>query len=174
MARKSNSSQEVSQVEIRAAYSPRVRLTTPVIGESKTHQSFKEECDPTNIVNRFAKGLPIDHVARVPPTYQDCGSADFHGVMNLNRKVQEAFDQLPYDEKLKYDNDALAWALTADQDDLSVDPDKSASTTSNTDAAASDPRLQETSPASQRSVRSADDPPSERAARDARGPVEPL
>lgn len=72
--------------------------------ESKTKQSFKEECDINIIVERF--GITYQMPAGVvAPTHQDFSEVeDFQSAMNAIAKSREAFEQLPAEVRYRFHN----------------------------------------------------------------------
>jgi len=105
---------------IRDAYSKRVSVISEIGGESKTHQSFKDECDIKNIVNRYARGETTPQ-ARGLAKYVDNPSMDFHEAINKAIEVQEAFESnTDPKQRSEYGDNAFAWLadqLTQKQSD---------------------------------------------------------
>lgn len=73
----------VARPYIRKPYE-RVRTTTPVIGESMTHQSHAETCDINNIIRKF------DNTGTLPPARYEPQYADVTG---LQTDLTEAYNQ---------------------------------------------------------------------------------
>jgi len=74
----------------------RHRFTTPVGKESKTKQSFADECDINKIVARYRDQGIWDSLAKRTPTYGDfSGAEDLHTAMNITIAAQAEFDALP-------------------------------------------------------------------------------
>lgn len=77
--------------------------------ESKTKQSFVEECDINTIVRRFniTGQLPSDVSA---PTYADYDDVfDFHSAMSAVAKAHEAFEAMPAEIRSRFHNDPGAF-----------------------------------------------------------------
>lgn len=92
--------------EIRGPYSPRLRVGLEFEGqESKTHQSFKDQCDINNIVRRHAQGDVLHHVNTRPGRFLDVTPMDFREAMQTVVEVREAFDGLSAQERSEYAND---------------------------------------------------------------------
>ncbi len=89
----------------RSAHSPRKRVTTAV-GEtdSRTHQSFKDECDINTIVRRHASGDVTHHVNKSQPMFISVEPMDFREALELTRTVRDQFQQLPAQERSEYGN----------------------------------------------------------------------
>lgn len=84
----------------------RRRVTTPVGARSRTHQSFKDECDVNNIMARYAKTGVLDHVRRSAPVYGDFVEvADYHTALNVMIEAQDMFDALPAKVRRRFNND---------------------------------------------------------------------
>lgn len=73
--------------------------------ESKTKQSFAEECDINTIVRRFHLTGELPTNVRMP-TYQDfVGVFDFHSAMNAIVQASEAFDEMPAEVRARFHNE---------------------------------------------------------------------
>lgn len=73
----------------------RHRFTTEVGTESKTKQSFRDDCDINKIVARY-KATGMYPQTGKTPTYGDFSMADgLHSAMNLVQEAQQEFDRLP-------------------------------------------------------------------------------
>lgn len=68
-------------------------------------QSQKDDADINVIVRRFGLTGTLPENVRVP-TYGDFSEVvDFQSAMNVVRQAQEAFDELPSDVRLRFNND---------------------------------------------------------------------
>lgn len=69
-------------------------------------QAEAASCDMDNILRRFANG-DISVLSQAQGFYADVASAPMHftDALNMVRSVEDAFGQLPADEREKYDND---------------------------------------------------------------------
>lgn len=73
--------------------------------ERMTKDSFADEADINNLVERFGLGapLPVGHEA---PTYLDYGEVfDYHSAMNAVAKGNEAFMLMPANVRYRFQND---------------------------------------------------------------------
>lgn len=126
----------MTDVVIRTAYDPRERVAKDCGENMMTKQSFKDECDVNNIMNKFRRDGLLTHVAAVEGRYGDFGDVgSFHEAMNTVRTAQEMFETVPSEIRAEFGNDPgafLDWAVNADEAALrekgllppaSVDPD---------------------------------------------------
>ena len=69
-------------------------------------QAEAAACDMDNILRRFANG-DISVLSQSQGVYADVADAPMHftDALNMVRSVEDAFGQLPADEREKYDND---------------------------------------------------------------------
>lgn len=74
--------------------------------ESRTHQSFTEECDPNYVVDRHNRGLDIT-LNRARPMYGDFTGApgSYHEALNILRTTGELFMELDAKVRAQFDND---------------------------------------------------------------------
>lgn len=73
--------------------------------ETRTKQSFKEECDINTIMRKFnvTGQLPQNVHA---PTYEDFSDVtDFHTAMNAIVAANESFDKMPAETRYRFNND---------------------------------------------------------------------
>lgn len=94
--------------EIRSAYGPAYHrvFAQEFGGESRTHQSFKDETDINRIMDRFERTGIIEHQNRFEGDYGDyTGVADYHVSLNRVIAAQEAFMTLPAGLRAKFAND---------------------------------------------------------------------
>jgi len=72
------------------------RLRQAVGEESRTKQSFKDDCDINKIMKRHAKTGLIEHLAKREPHYGDYSKAvDLHTAMEQVRAAEDEFAALP-------------------------------------------------------------------------------
>lgn len=95
-------------------YRPHVRVTIdtsidPETGEeilSKTHQSFKAECDVNNIMKRYERDGIMDHVNEHQGDYGDYTDVqDYQTSLDQVHAAQEAFATLPGNIRGRFEND---------------------------------------------------------------------
>lgn len=95
--------------KIRDAYSPRVRLQTGEPGESRTHQSFKAECDMAKIVERYTRGDKVPE-PRMDGVYADAPSIDLHQALTIAAELNTTFaNEVPEDQRSEYNGNAFEW-----------------------------------------------------------------
>lgn len=87
--------------------------------ESRTKQSFKEECDINTIVRRFGVTGQVP-ITMAPPLQGDFLDApDFRQSMDLIVKAREAFMELPATVRSRFHNDAAEFVdFCSDRDNL--------------------------------------------------------
>lgn len=61
----------------------------------RAKQSMRDECDINTIVSRFVKYGTVTHLARGVPTFGVAPSISFHEAMEVVRKADEMFMELP-------------------------------------------------------------------------------
>lgn len=84
----------------------RIRSSVAFVKPSLTKQSFKDECDISNIMSKYQKTGLITHVKRHGGNYSDLSDVvDYHDAMNRIIKAQDAFNSLPSSIRAKFNND---------------------------------------------------------------------
>ncbi|AXH75151.1 MAG: internal scaffolding protein [Microviridae sp.] len=84
----------------------RDRFITPVVGESMTKQSFKDECDINVIMRRYeATGILPGMERAVGARYIDCRDIDYQEAMILVASAKSAFADLPARLRDRFGND---------------------------------------------------------------------
>lgn len=73
--------------------------------ESKTQQSFLEECDINTIIRRFGLGGDIPTGVRMPVYGDFTGINDFQSAMNAIAVANEAFDAMPAEVRRRFNHD---------------------------------------------------------------------
>lgn len=74
--------------------------------ESLAQQSFKDECDINTIVRRFGlTGQLPGGDLNMPKSGDFTGLGDFHSAMNMVRRAQEGFLNVPADVRARFNND---------------------------------------------------------------------
>ena len=83
-------------------------------------QSHKESCDIHVILERFARG-DVSALERVQGTYGDFSSMprSYADMLNLVHSAEDAFSNLPVDERAKYGHSFERWLV-----EFSPEPDK--------------------------------------------------
>lgn len=92
---------------IRTPYSGRrFRVTLACQTPSRTHQSFKDECDINRILAGYERTGVITHLNPNPPRFADVADAtSYHDAMNTLRSAEEAFMSLPARVRKHFSND---------------------------------------------------------------------
>lgn len=93
----------------------RPRLDTGTEGGAK--QSFRDEVNINNIVDKYARTGQLPVVAQASPKYVDCSRIpDFAALQYHRAALEQAFAELPESEQDIY-GDALTWLESHDQDE---------------------------------------------------------
>jgi len=96
----------MTEVKIRRPYEKRLRVPTATIGESRTKQSFKEECNINNIMKRYEKTGVVNHLAETQGNYGSYIDApSYHAAMSQICRANEMFGLLPSKVRYRFDND---------------------------------------------------------------------
>lgn len=89
---------------------PRVRLTHPAGGESKTRQDQKDSTDINKILARYRQTGNVTHVATKAPSYGDFSLAtDLQTMLTLVEQAEDHFDSLPAAVRQAADNDPVTF-----------------------------------------------------------------
>lgn len=72
---------------------------------SLTQQQFKEETDINTIVERFGLTGELPKDLKVPQSGDFLDVVDFHSAMNIVRKAEESFMEMPADVRDRFGND---------------------------------------------------------------------
>lgn len=90
---------------IRSAYSKNTRSPFLTMGDSRTKQCFKDECDLNNILRKYRKTGLIEHLSVHQGDYKDISEPiDYQTALNTVLSAQVAFDSLPSDLRKQFDN----------------------------------------------------------------------
>lgn len=90
----------------RTAYEPRTRSPIRDVGVSRTHQSFRDECDINVLMRRYmATGILPDNVNSQEARFLDCTESDFQSAMQLVAGASSLFNQLPSSIRNRFDNE---------------------------------------------------------------------
>lgn len=94
----------MSDLVIRSAYSPRLRVTFATIGDSLTKQSFKRECDVNVILGNYSQtGLP--ETGNNFGNFGFVDSLDYQDCMQKVIEAQAMFNGLPSKIRKRFNND---------------------------------------------------------------------
>lgn len=87
---------------------------------SRADQSFAEECDINTIVERFGLTGQLPEGVTVPQSGDFTQVVDYQSALNVLRKAQEAFDEMPAHVRAEFGNDPARFV------DFVNDPDNRA------------------------------------------------
>lgn len=88
----------------------RDRVQRIVRGDSRTKQSFKDECDINNVVRRYATTGMLSHVSRRQPTYGDFSSVtSLEQAIDLVAQLDDEFREMPSGIRAAADNNPLRY-----------------------------------------------------------------
>lgn len=93
----------------RTAYGPHMKVALTFVGQGRTKQSFKAECDVNTIVNRFLQTGVFDVTNRHAPRYGDCTGLEFQAGLETVIKAQAMFKSLPAAVRNRFNNDPAAF-----------------------------------------------------------------
>jgi phage internal scaffolding protein len=104
-------------MEVRHPYNrDRRRLSKDFSGEeTRTKQSFKDECDINRIMHKFQKTGQLNHLAKYGPTYGDASSVDLLDAMTTLANAQTMYDDLPSSVRKKFHGPAEFLAFVEDE-----------------------------------------------------------
>lgn len=95
----------MTERQIFSAYNRRPRQRLEIVGESRTKQSFKDECDINKIMAKFQKTGALTHFQKHAPNYGFATSVDFAEAMRIVTTGQGMFRDLPSSIRRKFGND---------------------------------------------------------------------
>lgn len=77
------------------------------VGESRTKQSHKDECDINNVMRRFEKTGVLEHTAKYEPQWGDFVNtpSSFQEAMHQVQEAERMFMDLPAKLRKRFDND---------------------------------------------------------------------
>jgi len=84
----------------------RKRVYHSILGESKTMQSAKDECDINNIMRQYRRTGMVAHVNRHQGKYEDLTDVpDYYQSMLKIKQANESFSELPAEIRKQFNND---------------------------------------------------------------------
>lgn len=92
-----------------SAYSPKRTISLSCVGEGRTKQSHREECDINQIMARYQRTGVLEHVREHPPQYSDATAIDFQTAMDTVVQAKERFAALPSSIRDYCGNDPAAF-----------------------------------------------------------------
>lgn len=107
---------------VRHRFSPRIEdVVVDCTGESSpTKQSMRDECNINNIMARYQRTGTVAHLNRFGPMYGFAPAVDFRDALEMIRKGQEMFSELPATVRKRFNNSAHEFlAFVQDQRNLS-------------------------------------------------------
>lgn len=99
------SSNQSPNSKIISAYSPKQKIQKTFVGEGRTKQSFKNECDINQILARFKRTGVLDFQQKMQPQYGDCTGIEFQEAQFIIAKANGMFAALPAHLRARFDND---------------------------------------------------------------------
>lgn len=99
------------------------RVGAPIEGESRTKQSFRDECDINFLIDRYKRtGVEPRHVNRRSPIFADVSMVgDYHDALQNVAAVEELFQELPAKVRARFQNnpvELLDFVQNATRDEL--------------------------------------------------------
>jgi len=83
------------------------RPVVMAIGDGRTKQEFKHECDVNTIIRRFVRDGFLVHMAKGTPKFLDVSEiGDYRTAIDQVRAAEEYFGNLPAKVRAKFGNDA--------------------------------------------------------------------
>lgn len=105
-------------MNFRTAYDGVIHPGYDCVGESKTLQTFKKDCDINFILKKYKKTGLLDHVSRFQGQYADLSEpVDYLTAMQIVINADAMFNSLPADIRKKFDNDPAVFMEFADNPD---------------------------------------------------------
>jgi phage internal scaffolding protein len=93
-------------MKFKSAYSASKSSALKCVGETRTKQSFKAECDINNLLKKYQKTGMIDHVNKYKGQYGDLSNpVDYQTALNVIIAAQASFDSLPSSVRKRFGND---------------------------------------------------------------------
>jgi phage internal scaffolding protein len=104
-------------MQMRNAMSPHVSVKTPMSGESRTKQSFREETDINTIMSKYQRTGLISAVNQHAPQYGDVTGLDFQTAMETVTRAQQMFEAMPSSIRKRFANDPAQFLDFVQNDD---------------------------------------------------------
>ncbi len=92
-------------LKIRKPYERFTAEKTVNTQERMTEQSHQESCDINKIMARYVKTGTVDHLNKYGPMYGDIPSIDLQEAIEIQKKANDMFDDLPSAVRNKFEND---------------------------------------------------------------------
>lgn len=92
--------------KLRSFHVPHERVQIDCSGDSRTKQSFKDECDINRILASYSKTGVLEHMNKATGMYGELPTdIDYQSNMNAVIAAQEAFSGLPSEIRNRFEND---------------------------------------------------------------------
>lgn len=95
----------ISERTFISAYAPKLKIQTQFIGQGRTKQAHKAECDINNILARYRRTGILDFQQKHEPQYGDVTSIDFQAAQFLIAKANGMFAAMPAALRARFDNE---------------------------------------------------------------------
>ncbi len=92
-------------IKIRKPYEKFTAKKTVNLDPSMTEQSHQDSCDVNKIMARYVKTGVIDHLNKYGPMYGDIPSIDLQEAIEIQKKANEMFGDLPSAVRNKFENE---------------------------------------------------------------------
>lgn len=98
-------------MEFKRPYEEKPRVQFATVGESRTHQEFKAECDINNVMKKFERTGIIEHRNNFEGDYRNFLDipSDYHEAMGAVLEAQDMFMSLPSKIRKRFHNDPAAF-----------------------------------------------------------------
>lgn len=97
-------------MEFKTRYQGRKSVPAKLVGKSRTHQSFKDECDINNIMKRFEKTGILPDLIKRNPRYGDFSDVpSYQEALNTVLLANEQFAALSARVRDRFNNDPQAF-----------------------------------------------------------------
>lgn len=93
-------------------YNSKIKCIKSVIDcsqDGRTKQAHKDECDINQVLKKYLKTGLIDHVSSHNGQYGEAPGIDFKEALDLVRRSQDMFDDLPAKARKHFNNDPAAF-----------------------------------------------------------------
>lgn len=104
-------------MDFQTAYSNKTKPVLTCTDESRTKQSFKDDCDITKIIKKYDKTGILTHINQTEAQYGDLVGADFQTAQDIVAHAKTAFAMLPSEVRKQFHNDPAMFLDFADNPD---------------------------------------------------------
>jgi len=92
-------------MEIKSAYSPKLRVQLTFTTKGRTKQAFKDECDINKIMARYIKTGTLEFATRNEGRYGDCTGMQYEEACYRVAAAKSLFNELPAELRNRFDNE---------------------------------------------------------------------